>query len=54
MQGRQELMDALCQSLIELAKSWETEFNRDGSFAEGQCANQLREVLDKHKVGGWS
>ena len=57
-------MDALVDSLLGLAASWEDTADSAranngmfGAVAEEQdyraCAQQLREVLQKHKVGQW-
>jgi uncharacterized protein with von Willebrand factor type A (vWA) domain len=51
-------MDALCQSLLDQAKVWEKQadetFSIDADTALRGCVDDLRNVLDKHKVGRWS
>lgn len=53
-------MDALCQSLIELIQSWKPlgveahHYHSAEARRSREMSDQLRSVLDKHKVGRWS
>lgn len=47
-------MDALVESLINLAMRWEQEWEREGDFVRHECSQELREVLKQQRVGAWS